>query len=155
MRTDPKVGTPLRKGTSVSLTISLGPEPVVVPDVRGQTLQQAQASLSAAGFRTSTTEQFDDSVEFGSVITTEPSSGTTAYRGDKIRIVVSKGSQFVPVPSVVGMDTESATATLENAGFEVETREQFGVTIANRVISQDPAGGSEVLRGTTVTLTVT
>lgn len=155
MRADPKVGTPLKKGTAVSLTISMGPEPVVVPDVRNQTLEQAQAALSAAGFRTSTSEQFDDSVEFGRVISTDPSGGTTAYRGDKIRLIVSKGSQFVPVPSVVGMDTESATATLENAGFTVQTREQFGVTIANRVISQDPSGGTEVLRGTTVTLTVT
>ena len=155
MRVDPTIGTPLKKGTAVSLTISMGPEPVVVPDVRNQSLDQAQATLSASGFRTSTTEQFDDTVPFGQVISTEPSNGTTAYRGDKIRITVSKGSQFVPVPSVVGMDTDSAIATLEDAGFVVETREQFGVTIANRVISQDPGGGTQVLRGATVTLTVT
>ncbi len=155
MRVDPSVGTPLKKGTAVSLTISMGPEPVVVPDVRNLSLDQAQATLSASGFRTSTTEQFDDTIGFGKVISTEPSNGTTAYRGDKIRIVVSKGSQYVPVPSVVGMDTESAISTLEDAGLIVETREQFGVTIANRVISQDPGGGTQVLRGSTVTLTVT
>jgi beta-lactam-binding protein with PASTA domain len=53
------------------------------------------------------------------------------------------------------MDAEDARSTLEEAGFLVQTREQFGVTIANRVISQDPGGGSEALRGSTVTLTVT
>jgi serine/threonine-protein kinase len=155
MRVDPSVGTPLKKGTAVSLTLSMGPEPVVVPDVRNLSLDQAQATLSASGFRTTTSEQFDDTIGFGKVISTEPGNGTTAYRGDKIRIVVSKGSQFVSVPSVVGMDTESAINTLEDAGFLVETREQFGVTIANRVISQDPGGGTQVLRGSTVTLTVT
>jgi serine/threonine-protein kinase len=155
MRVDPKVGTPLKKGTAVSLTISMGPEPVVVPDVRNFSLDQAMATLSAAGFRTRTSEQFDETVEFGRVISTEPGGGTTAYRGDRIQILVSKGSQFVPVPSVVGMDAEDARSTLEEAGFLVQTREQFGVTIANRVISQDPGGGSEALRGSTVTLTVT
>ena len=55
-------------------------------------------------------------------------------------MVVSKGSQFIPVPSVVGMTTDEATSTLETAGFEVETREQFGVTVANRVISPGPVG---------------
>jgi len=94
-------------------------------------------------------------VPFGQVIGTDPTSGTTAYRGDKVRIYVSKGSQYISVPSVVGMDTESARATLEDAGFEVDTKEQFGVTIANRVISQDPAGGSPATRGALVTLTIT
>jgi serine/threonine-protein kinase len=155
MRADPGVGTPLRRGTAVALTISLGPEPVVVPDVANLTVDQAQAALSAAGFKVRTSEQFDESVPLGRIIGTQPSSGTTAFRGDRIRVLVSKGSQFVAVPSVIGMDTESARATLENAGFEVVTREQFGVTLANRVLSQDPAGGSEVARGTTVTLTIT
>ena len=155
MRTDPAVGTPLKRGTAVSLTVSMGPEPVVVPSVTNQTVEQAQAALSAAGFRVKTTEQYDDSVALGRVISSNPSGGTTAYRGDTVRLVVSKGSEYISVPGVVGMDTESAKATLEQAGFKVETHEQFGVTLANRVISQDPDGGTQAVRGTTVTLTIT
>lgn len=155
MRTDPSVGTPLKRDAQVSLTISLGPEPVVVPEVGGMTIEQAQATLSAAGFRPKSVERFDDTVPFGKVIATDPAEGTTAYRGDRIRVLLSKGSQYVPVPSVVGMSTESATATLEQAGFEVRTHEQFGVTIANRVLSQDPGAGTRVTRGTLITLTIT
>jgi len=155
IRTNPPVGTPLKRDTEVALTISLGPEPVVVPDVSNLTVSQAQATLSGAGLKSRTVEQFDETVPFGRVIGTEPSSGTTAYRGDKVRLLVSKGSQYVAVPSVIGLDTESATARLEEAGFRVATEEQFGVTIANRVISQDPSGGTEVASGTLVTLTIT
>ncbi len=155
IRTDPKIATPLKPDTTVALTVSLGPEPVVVPDVRGMTVDQAQAALTGGGLKPRTTERFDESVPFGRVIGTEPANGTTAYRGDKVRVIVSKGSQFVSVPSVVGMTIESATSTLEDAGFRVSTREQFGVTVANRVISQDPSGGSQASRGTLVTLTVT
>lgn len=119
------------------------------------TVEQAQASLTGTGLKPRTVERFDESVPFGRVIGTEPSNGTQVYRGDKVRVVVSKGSQFILVPSVVGMTTDEATSTLETAGFEVETREQFGVTVANRVISQDPSGGSQVSRGTLITLTIT
>ena len=155
IRTDPKIATPLKRDTAVSLTISQGPEPVVVPDVRGMTVDQAQAALAGGGLKPRTTERFDESVPFGRVIATEPGNGSTAYRGDKVRVIVSKGSQFVGVPSVVGMTIESATSTLEDAGFRVTTREQFGVTVANRVISQDPSGGTQAGRGALVTLTVT
>jgi len=155
VRTEPAAGTALKRDTTVTLTISLGPEPVVVPDVRNLTVSQAQATLIGGGLKPRTVEQFDENVPFGQVIGTDPTSGTTAYRGDKVRIYVSKGSQYISVPSVVGMDTESARATLEDAGFEVDTKEQFGVTIANRVISQDPAGGSPATRGALVTLTIT
>lgn len=155
LRTNPKIGTPLKRDSAVALTISQGPEPVVVPDVRGMSVDQAQATLSASGLKSRTTERFDESVEFGKVIGTEPGNGTTAYRGDKVKVLVSKGSQYVEVPSVVGMDTDSARATLENAGFKVTTREQFGVTLANRVLSQDPSGGSRASHGSLVTLTIT
>lgn len=155
VRSDPKAGEKLKRGTSVSLTVSLGPEPVVIPDVRGMTVDQAISTIRAAGLKTSSTERYDDLVPFGQVIGTEPVSGTTAYRGDRITMTISKGSQSIPVPSVVGMDTKSAETLLENAGFRVTTREQFGVTIANRVISQDPGGGTVAPRGTLVTLTVT
>jgi serine/threonine-protein kinase len=155
MRTNPPVGTPLKRDTEVALTISLGPEPVVVPDVSNLTVSEAQATLSGAGLKSRTVEQFDETVPFGRVIGTEPSSGTTAYRGDKVRLLVSKGSQYVAVPSVIGLDTETATARLQDAGFRVATEEQFGVTIANRVLSQDPSGGTEVASGTLVTLTIT
>lgn len=155
IRTKPAAGTPLKRDTTVTLTISLGPEPVVVPDVRSMTVSQAQATLIGGGLKPRTVERFDENVPFGQIIGTDPASGTTAYRGDKVRVYVSKGSQYIPVPSVVGMDTESARATLEDAGFEVQTKEQFGVTIANRVISQDPGGGSQATRGALVTLTIT
>lgn len=155
MRTDPSAGTPLKRDAQVSLTLSLGPEPVVVPEVGGMTTEQAQATLSGAGFRPKPVERFDQTVPFGQVIGTDPAEGTTAYRGDRIRVLVSKGSQYVPVPSVVGMSTESAKSTLEHAGFQVRTQEQFRVTIANRVLSQNPSAGTQVTRGTLITLTIT
>lgn len=155
IRANPPGGTPLKRDTEVALVISQGPEPVVVPDVRNMTISEAQATLIGGGLRPRTIDQFDDTVPFGHVIGTEPASGTTAYRGDKVRVLVSKGSQYIAVPSVIGMDTESARDTLEDAGFRVTIEEQFGVTIANRVLSQDPAAGTEVERGALVTLTIT
>lgn len=155
IRSDPGAGSKLKRGTSVALTMSLGPEPVVVPEVRGMTVDEAVSTLRGSGLKSRSTERFDDVVPFGEVIGTDPPSGTTAYRGDRVTMTISKGSAAIPVPSVVGMDTASAESLLRNAGFRVAIREQFGVTIANRVISQDPGGGTKILRGTLVTITVT
>lgn len=155
VRTEPRIGAELRRDSVVSLTVSLGPEPVVVPDVSGMTIDTASATLSDSGLRAKAAERFDNYIPFGQVISTDPAAGSTAYRGDKVTVLISKGSQYVPVPNVVGLDTETAKSKLESAGFRVATREQFGVTIANRVIAQDPAGGAQATRGTLVTLTVT
>lgn len=155
IRTDPAKGTALKRGTAVSLVVSQGPRPVAVPDVRGMTVDQATAALSDSGLKSRVEEQYDEDIEFGRAVGTEPASGTTVYRGDRVTLLVSKGSQYVSVPSVVGMETDAARKLLQDAGFPVSTREQFGVTVANRVISQNPSGGSRVLPGTPVTLTIT
>jgi serine/threonine-protein kinase len=153
--TDPPEGTALRRGTEVALLVSQGPRPVAVPDVRGMTVDQANQTLADSGLKPRVQQTYDEDIEFGRAVGTEPAGGATVYRGDRVTVIVSKGSQYVSVPSVVGMETEAARRILQDAGFEVTTREQFGVTVADRVISQDPSGGSRALPGALVTLTIT
>ena len=60
------------------------------------------------------------------------------------------------VPDVVGMSKAEAKAALELAGFVVEVIEQHVSDTGNVgiVLDQDPAGGTKMLQGTTVTITV-
>jgi serine/threonine-protein kinase len=62
----------------------------------------------------------------------------------------------IAVPSVLGLAQASAEATLADAGFEVEVVESPTLDPANDglVSEQDPAAGSEVDPGTTVTIVV-
>ncbi len=105
---DPAPGARIRDHDSVTLTVSLGPETVNVPNVAGQSLAKARARLKADGLEPGmVTREFSDEVPRGSVIGTTPEAGTKRHSGSAIALVVSKGSP-VDIPDVTGEDLDSA-----------------------------------------------
>jgi eukaryotic-like serine/threonine-protein kinase len=60
----------------------------------------------------------------------------------------------VTVPSVTNQEVDSATATLEDAGFEVEVNESPNLREPGTVLEQDPPAGEQADEGSTVTLSV-
>jgi beta-lactam-binding protein with PASTA domain len=74
--------------------------------------------------------------------------------GTTVRINVSAGPKPIGVPSVLGQPFESASATLQAAGFAVARRDADSNQPGGTVIDQSPAGGETAPRGATITLTV-
>lgn len=108
-------GSPARYGSTVDLVIAVAPGPVAVPNVAGQTLENAQKTLSDAGFTgTTPTSEFSDSVPEGQVIRTDPAANEQVDRGTTITIVVSKGPEPTPTPT----PTEEPTETEEPSPTE-------------------------------------
>jgi len=154
IRTDPKAGKAVAPNSVVLVVISAGPAPISVPDVSGKSQTDATSTLSAAGFRVSLTSDSSSSVPVGFVIRTQPAAGTQAPRDSTVTLVISTGPKQVTVPDVTGASQESATSTLEGAGLKVSVVTITSPGNAGKVISQNPAGGSRVNDGTTVTITV-
>ena len=75
-------------------------------------------------------------------------------RGERVQLFVSSGPEQVEVPDVTGLSRDSAEDLLAKAGLEVAVEEQESEEPEDDVISQNPAAGTEVDRGTTVTITV-
>jgi serine/threonine-protein kinase len=98
--------------------------------------------------------EFSDRVRDDFAIRTVPREGTEVTKGTRVRLLVSNGPEQVSVPSVVGLSRESAEDRLRDEGLSVSVDEQESDEPEGDVISQDPGGGSEVPRGTTVTITV-
>jgi len=143
-------GGQLPKGSSVDLVISDGPPVVAVPPVpAGQSFSAAQAALGAANLKAVETDAFSNTVPKGQVISTSPAAGTTVPVGSTLTVTVSKGPDLVTVPDEKGKSVDAATSGLESAGFSVS-----GVTGSpSRLVTRtSPAGGSQVLRGSSVTL---
>ncbi len=89
----------------------------------------------------------------GIVISTDPRAGTAAERGDTISVTVASG--MYTVPNVEGQDVDTATATLEGLGFEVDTTTTTTSDESpGTVVSQDRAADSRIDIGSTVTLSV-
>ena len=155
---NPAALVPVAVGSVVELFVSKGVGEELVPDVVGQPLAQAQAEIQAAGFRfANPTQAASATVPNGSVISTDPAGGASVPANTLIRIVVSTGPEQVKVPTVVGQNEADATTTIKFVGLSVRVVPQTvpaGDPNAGRVISQDPAGGKMVDKGSAVTITV-
>lgn len=150
----PRAGDHAQRGSLAILTVA-GPPPVPAPNVIGLDTDRAQAALTAAGLVLGATRSsFSATAPAGSVTSQTPAAETTVPRGSRVNVVLSKGPQPIPVPSVNGRPQAEAVALLQQAGFKVK----FGVPAfssvkAGNVFKQAPATGSAP-RGSVVTITI-
>jgi beta-lactam-binding protein with PASTA domain len=151
--TSPKAGTSVKPGTAVDLTVSKGPKPVPVPDVGGKKVQPAKAALAGVGLKVDVTSKFSESVAKNVVMSQKPKAGTVVGSGSKVSLVVSKGPPPVTVPNLIDMNKDKAVAALRNLGLKAKVV-QGAATPLNRVYSQDPSGGTQIPKGSTVTIRV-
>lgn len=149
----PKAGQTVNHSTAVAIVVSKGRQPATVPDVTGMTVADATTTLQAAGLALgTTTEAFSDSVDNGRVISSDPAAQAPGYfHGDGVDLVVSKGPEMVSVPDVSGMSQAEATAALQGAGLSVTVSAVLG-GLFGTAHSTDPAAGTSVRKGSTVTL---
>jgi eukaryotic-like serine/threonine-protein kinase len=82
----PNPGRRVPRDSAVDLTVSLGPEPVVIPDVTGLDVPSAAAALRNAGLTIGDTDGPPDTT----VIATDPGPGTTVAFGFPVRIITSE-----------------------------------------------------------------
>jgi serine/threonine-protein kinase len=88
---EPKAGTRVEPGTEVNTTISSEPEQVSVPEVSGETVEEAKQALSDAGHLVAGTAARRSPKPAGTVIGTDPPTGSTVKRGTAVSILVSSG----------------------------------------------------------------
>lgn len=144
-------GQELRFDSTVDVVVSKGRQPFTVPQLTGLSREDAAVAVKDIPFSLDISEAFSDSVPAGVVISQEPTQGTELFRNDTVKIVVSKGPELIAVPNVRGMGRDQAIATLEEAGFKVQTDTLVG-GLFGIAHSTDPAAGKEVPKGSTVTL---
>ncbi len=148
----PRGGT-VDEGSTVTITVSA--IAATVPDVIGGTEEDAVAALHQVGFVSVHTEDdYRDDVDPGTVVGSDPVPFTDADKTTDIALVVAR-DPHVTVPNVVAVDQATATANLQQAALEVSVKTASSRTVAaGAVISQSPGAGRVLVRGETVTLTV-
>ena len=143
-------------GGTVTLTLSLGVEMYDVPQVRGQSEDEAQDAIVAGNLSFGTsTERWSETVPEGVVMSSKPKAGTSVRPGAAIDLVVSKGRRPIRVGAWVGKDAEVAERVLTERGLTVVTSaeeysDEYG---SGEVISHSPSGGT-VFTGDEVSLVV-
>jgi serine/threonine-protein kinase len=155
--TAPPQGSLIERGSPVTLRVSSGPEQVEVPDVVGETEENARSAIESAGLRVGkVTEQESVDEDPGTVLEQSPANGDTVAKGSAVKLTVAKAPPDVTVPDVVDETEEEARRLLEEAGFEVRVREET-VTDSNDdglVLEQSPDALEERPKGSRVRIVV-
>jgi eukaryotic-like serine/threonine-protein kinase len=139
----------------VALTVSSGPGTAQVPTgLAGQSEEDAVAALEDAGFEAQTVEANSETVDAGLVIRADPSGGTTATRGSTVVLTVSRGPRLAKVPVLVGTQRSLAVQQIRGRGLEPNVEEEESKAPAGEVIRQSPSAGSELPRGSSVSIVV-
>lgn len=134
--------------------------PVIVPDnLVGGTPEQAKSALETAKLSYVDGGPIDSDLPAGTVVKTEPGSGASVPKGSPVVVYTSNG-QAAAVPDVVSpnQDFDSAKAQLSDAGFKkvdqtcVVADPDDDPSSLDKVVSQNPAAGSVVNKGTKITL---
>jgi serine/threonine-protein kinase len=150
---NPTEGTRVDKETVILIDVSSGKPEVTIPSVVGQSVEDAVAELTQAGLNAQVVEVNSDKDE-GTVTAQSPSAGTVVVEGTQVRINVSRGPKPLSVPNVIGLPYDQAAAELQRVGFGVARVDVDSELAAGIVTDQDPNGGSESSKGSTVTLSV-
>jgi serine/threonine-protein kinase len=150
---NPTEGTRVDKETVILVDVSSGKPEVTIPSVVGQTVEDAVAELTQAGLDAQVVEVNSEKDE-GTVTAQFPTAGTVVVEGTQVRINVSKGPRPVTVPNVIGLPYDQAANELQSAGFAIARIDVDSELAAGIVVDQDPNGGSEGSKGSTVTLSV-
>ncbi len=87
----PEAGTEVTAGSTVTYSLSLGPDTVVVPSVTNMSQSDAVETLNGVGIEASATTEYDSNISEGYVIRQTPTAGTKIEVGSTVTIVVSDG----------------------------------------------------------------
>ncbi len=131
---------------------------VRVPQIVGQPEETARTLLTDADLVPGTpTQEASDTVAAGLIISSDPAPGEDADVGSTVNYVVSSGAEAISIPAeIVGRPEAEARQILQTAGLQAAPRSQQERSDqpAGTVIGSDPEPGTELARGSAVTLIV-
>ena len=151
----PQPGTRVEEGSTVTIRVSSGPGEAAIPDVVGDGRREAERRVRQAGFKPAVEQRFSDEVPRNRVIETRPVASTQVEKGSTVVLVVSRGAEQVEVPDVRSLDREAAQGALRERDLEVTvSEEETDEEEPGEVLRQDPAPGTRVDKGRTVTIVI-
>ncbi|MEV3907768.1 Stk1 family PASTA domain-containing Ser/Thr kinase [Streptomyces canus] len=134
-----------------------GNDQVAVPNIVNQSRVDAEKQLGNVDLKVGeVTQKACENTAKGNICEQTPTGGTKVDKNSAVNLVVSTGAPKVAVPSVLGQDVDKATETLsgDKYQFVVKTKQEVSTEKAGTVLKQDPELGTEVEKGSTITLTI-
>ncbi len=158
---DPDAGTRVTKGADITLTVSSGGAEVdntfKVSEFAGRTMDYASQILDSRGIDYEVEEEYNNEVEAGLIIRTEPGLGETLPEGETLTIYVSLGpeTKYTQVPGVMGATKDGAIQILASRNLSLGSVEPVDSDAAvGIVVWQSIEEGTTVSEGTPVNVKI-
>ena len=124
---EPLCGTSMKKGETVYITVSTGPQVQEVPDIVGKSKEEASELLAKYGFAMFDVEYRVSGEPYGTILEQTPEAGEMMEKDDKtIQVVLSRGP--LQLPNFIGMKQEEAIAQMTQMGMTLEKVEPIFVS---------------------------
>lgn len=141
-------------GTVINVTVSLGKQQYVVPDVLYMLEQYAKDRLTENSLKYKVLYEESDKVAAGVVLKQFPKFGKVVESQSVVTLTVSSGFK-VTVPNVVGKKESDAKAALTGAGLGCKVVYESSTTVKQgTVIRQSPKNGNKIEQGSVVEIVV-
>ncbi len=146
IRTDPKAGTSVEVSTKVVLFVSKGKETAPLIEYFNVSPKDTEAALKSLGFQTQVVEEFNDTVQTGAVIRTDPKGGPNVQvpKGTLIKIFVSKGK--TPTPTLPPPPPTTAPPTAAPVPTTAPTIAPVQQVKVPNLVGKKRADGERILR---------
>lgn len=160
IKQNPGANQYVRKNRKIKITVSSGLSEgdIEIPQVEGLLDIEAEDRLLDAHLNVKVEEKEDDTVVKGYVISQSPKSKTKVSKGYTVTIYVSKGKgedEQIVVPKLTGYTKAQAEALLEQKGLTLGTvTEEVNSAEKDTVIAQNPSANTGVVKGSSVSFTV-
>jgi serine/threonine-protein kinase len=163
IRTEPVAGTELKEQASFTIVVSTGPAPRVLPELTGQTVEQATVALLDLDLVLEVGgEVNDETVPAGTILSwsvpTVPNlvAGDTVVPGTTVVVQVSSGPAPRIVDDLTGLTLADATAVLTANDLVIaQLPDEFSPDVpVGGIVRQDPPAGTALERGATVSVAV-
>jgi beta-lactam-binding protein with PASTA domain len=174
----PPPGTKVRRGWSVRVAQSLGPQRIAIPDVTGGSDRIAELNIRRRGLNLGSIAHVNlpEATE-DKVISQSPAPNASGVWLPKLNLLVSDGPEppTFAMPNLIGQSLGSATLALQDAGMKVGKVSALplqsmtpgepqgasvlpsavsGPSAASMIVSQNPAPGQKILAGSAVNFEV-
>ncbi len=149
---EPAEGEMVDEGARITIYYSQG-SGATIPDVANKTEADAKSLIEAAKLKVgSVTEEYNNTIAKGNVISTDPVIGSSVDEGTSVNLVISRGAEGdqAIVPNLVGKKEAVALERLTAAGLKSKVTYIYSDQTKGLVISQTQKSGSSVEKGSVV-----
>ncbi|MEM7480648.1 MAG: PASTA domain-containing protein [Acidobacteriota bacterium] len=155
----PRARTLVKRGSTVQMVMSLGPQQTAVPSLRGQSLQSAQVALATAGLTLGRSLRvYEPGMEPGTIVQQSPLAERVVAPGSEVDVLLSMGApgERYIMPDLVYRNYRQVRPFFEARDFRLGgiKYEPYEGVEEGTILRQYPLAGHPLTRREAISLVV-